>query len=125
MLIDTDVLIWYMRGNKKAYDIIENHNGFSISVINYIELLQGLRNKSEFDELRKAIKEWDTGIIYISEKISAKAMFYMESYYLSHSLSLADSLVGATAAVNGLSILTGNDKHYKQISEIKIIKFRP
>ena len=28
MLVDTDVLIWYMRGNKKAKQVIENQNDF-------------------------------------------------------------------------------------------------
>lgn len=28
MVIDTDVLIWYMRGNEKAYQLIENSNNF-------------------------------------------------------------------------------------------------
>jgi len=38
MVIDTDVLIWYMRGNEKAYQLIENSNNFFISVITYPEL---------------------------------------------------------------------------------------
>jgi len=35
MLIDTDVLIWYMRGNKKAYQLVENSNNFFISVVTH------------------------------------------------------------------------------------------
>lgn len=46
MIIDTDVLIWYMRGNGKAYERIENLNTFDISVITYMELVQGMRNKT-------------------------------------------------------------------------------
>ena len=42
MLIDTDVLVWYMRGNEKAKHLIRNTNDFSISVVTYIELVQGL-----------------------------------------------------------------------------------
>jgi predicted nucleic acid-binding protein len=53
MIIDTDVLIWYMRGNEKAYEIIENSPPFFISVLTYIELVQGMRNKSELNNLRK------------------------------------------------------------------------
>jgi hypothetical protein len=125
MLIDTDVLIWYLRGNENAYEIVESYNGFFISVVTYIELVQGMRNKSELNELRNAFRNWNTKIIYINEEISAKAMFYIERHFLSHSLELADALIGATAIVNGLSLLTGNTKHYEVITELEIQVFRP
>ncbi len=72
MLIDTDVLIWYMRGNEKAYQAVENSNNF-----------------------------------------------------LSHSMQLADALIGATAIAYGFPILTGNDKHYKVMKDLEIKKFVP
>jgi len=125
MIIDTDVLIWYMRGNIKAFNVIEDKHGFFVSVVTYIELIQGMRNKSELTELRRAFREWNTKILYINEEISSKAMFYIERHYLSHSLQLADALIASTALVNGLPILTGNDKHYKMIKELDIINFRP
>jgi len=125
MLIDTDVLIWYMRGNKKAYDAIEKSRDFSLSVVTYIELVQGMRNKSELNSFRKSLQGWQTKILYISEEISAKAMFYVEQHYLSHSLQLADALIGATAVTCGQPLLTANDKHYKIIKGMEIKKFRP
>ena len=125
MVIDTDVLIWYMRGNEKAYQIIESSNNFFISVITYMELVQGLRNKKELTQLRKALHIWKTQILYVSEEISAKAMFYVEQHFLSHSMQLADVLIGATAIAYGLPILTGNDKHYKTMKDLQIKKFVP
>ncbi len=125
MIIDTDILVWYMRGNRKAYKIVENMNEFSMSVVTYIELVQGMRNKKELLELRKAIKNWNCKIIHIDESISMKAMFYIERYYLSHSLQLADALIAATAIVNGLQLITGNDRHYGIIKELEIKRFRP
>jgi hypothetical protein len=125
MLIDTDVLIWYLRGNQNALEAIERENGFALSVVTYIELVQGMRNKKELIYLRKALRNWNTQILYLTEEISAKAMFYVEQYYLSHSLQLADALIGATTVSHGLQILTGNDKHYKIIKEIQISRFRP
>lgn len=125
MIIDTDVLIWYMRGNEKAYEIIENSNPFFISVVTYIELVQGMRDKKELNNLRKALHGWNAQILYISEEISAKAMFYVEQHFLSHSIQLADALIGATAIAYGRPILTVNDKHYKVIKDIHIKKFRP
>lgn len=125
MLIDTDVLIWYLRGNKNAQEIIESQNGFFVSAVTYIELVQGMRNKDELNELRFAFRNWNTKILYINEEITSKAMFYIERHFLSYSLELADALIGATAIVNGLPLLTGKDKHYKMIAEIDIKTFRP
>jgi predicted nucleic acid-binding protein len=114
-----------MRGNTNALKAIEKCKGFTISVVTYMELVQGMRNKKELASLRKALKSWNTKIIYITEEISSKAMFYVEQHYLSHSVELADALIGATAVSHGLSLLTGNDKHYKIVKEIKLSKFRP
>jgi hypothetical protein len=125
MLIDTDVLIWYMRGNEKAYQLVENSNNFFISVVTYMELVQGMRNKKELNQLRKALHAWNAQILYISEEISAKAMFYTEQYFLSHSMQLADALIGATAIAYGFPVLTGNDKHYKAMKDLEIKKFVP
>ncbi|MGM0611276.1 MAG: PIN domain-containing protein, partial [Thermodesulfobacteriota bacterium] len=85
----------------------------------------GMRNKNELNLLRKALHGFNAEIIYISEEISAKAMFHVEQYFLSHSLQLADALIGATATAHGKTLLTGNDKHYKIIKNLKLKKFRP
>ncbi len=125
MLIDTDVLIWYLRGNDKAYKAIESSGNFYISVVTYMELVQGMRNKKELNNLRKALHIWNAQILYISEEISAKAMFYVEQHFLGNAMQLADALIGATAIVYGNPVLTGNDKHYKVLKDLEIKRFRP
>jgi len=125
MLVDTDVLVWYMRGNEKARRVINSFNGFSISVVTYIELLQGLRNKEELNILRNSLKRLSAEIIYINEEISMKAMFLVEQYYLSHSIELADALIGATSMIYGLPLFTANTKHYTVIKNIIVKRFHP
>ncbi len=125
MIIDTDVLIWYLRGNEKAYEIVEESHNFYLSVVTYMELVQGMRSKKELNKLRKALHIWNAKILYISEEVSAKAMFYVEQHFLSHSMQLADALIGATAITYGVPILTGNDKHYKVMKNLQIKRFRP
>jgi predicted nucleic acid-binding protein len=49
----------------------------------------------------------------------------VENYFLSHSLELGDAIIASTALENQETILTGNDKHYKFISNIQIQKFKP
>ncbi|MBL6985953.1 MAG: type II toxin-antitoxin system VapC family toxin [Methylobacter sp.] len=125
MLVDTDVLIWYLKGNNHAKQEIEVLSGFFISVVTYIELVQGMRNKKELIALRRALRFWNAKVLYLSEDISAKAMFYVEQYYLSHSMQLADALISATAVANGLDLFTGNIKHYRVLKDISIKEFNP
>ena len=123
-LLDTDVLIWYLRGNQNAYDLIHSIGEFTISAVTYMELVQGMRNKEELRALKQALKQWRVKIIYMTEEISAKALFYVEEYFLSHSMQLADALIGATCATHGMTLYTANDKHYKIIKELDIFVFR-
>jgi predicted nucleic acid-binding protein len=125
LLIDTDVLIWYMMGNQKAFKIIEEQKGFFISVVSYMELVQGMHNKRELALLRKTMRNWNAKIIYLDEDISSKAMFYVEQHFLSYSLVIADALIGATAVSAGLKLLTTNVKHYKILKNIELETFRP
>jgi len=125
IMIDSDILIWYMRGNPKANKVIEKQNGFFISVVTYMELVQGMRNKQELTFLRSALRKWNAKILFINEDISAKAMFLVEQHYLSNSLVLADALIASTAISNGVKLLTGNTKHYKIIKNIELESFKP
>ena len=124
-IVDTDVLIWYLRGNQKALELIDSLDRFCISSVTYMELIQGMRDKKELKLLQQTLKSWGVKIIYISEEISAKALFFMEEYFLSHSMQLADSLIAATASNYGLELITANDKHYKVVKELDIKVFRP
>lgn len=125
MLVDTDVLIWYLKGNHAARQEIDRLSDLFISVVTYIELVQGLRNKQELTVLRRALRIWNAKVLYISEDISIKALFYVEQYYLSHAVQLADALIGATAVANGLELLTGNTKHYRILKDIPLKEFKP
>ncbi len=84
-----------------------------------------MRNKKELNSLRQALKIWNTKIIYISEDISAKAMFFVEQHFLTHSMQLAGALIGATAIFCGETVLTANDIHYKVLKDLQIKKFIP
>jgi predicted nucleic acid-binding protein len=125
MIVDTDVLIWYFRGNKNALNIIKKHTPFGISVITYMELIQGMRNKQELQTLKKYLKKWNVKVLQINESISARAMFLVENYYLSNSLELGDAIIGVTAQENQETLLTANYKHYKIIQDLNIEIFRP
>ncbi len=123
MIIDSDVLIWHLRGNEKARYTIHKNIPFSISVVTYIELIQGMRDKKEMNVLTKQLANWDVDIIQINQDISARAMIYVEQYHHSSSMELADALIAATCVSNSEILITGNEKHYKIVPNIQIKKF--
>ena len=90
----------------------------------YTGVIQGVRNKKELNAFKKALGVLNAQVIQIDELISTKAMFYVEQYALSHSMELADALIGASAVIKQLPILTGNGKHYKHLPEVKIQTFQ-
>lgn len=125
MIFDTDILIWYLRGNDKAVDLLVDSMPFSISIVTYIELLQGARNKLEMDKIKKSFAEMGVNIIPISVDISMKAVEFVEAYALNNGMKLADALIAGTCVETKLPLYTANDKHYKMIDGLKIYVFRP
>ena len=123
MIVDTDVLIWYSREHQKAIEVIHSFDTFFISVVTYMEIVQGARNKKELNTFKKALGILNVKIFQIDELVSTKAMFFVEKYSLSHSMEIADALIGATAIIKQIPLITGNDKHYRHLSEIEIKKF--
>ena len=124
MLVDTDVIIWYMRDHPKAIELLDSNKGFLISVVTYMELVQGMKNKEELKALKTALKLWKVKILQIDETISTKAMFYVEQYFLNHSMQLADALIGSTAILHQLPLHTGNLNHFSVFKELEIFPFQ-
>ena len=125
MLVDTDVLIWYMRGDERAREEVDGKKGFCMSVVTYMELVQGMRNKRELTALRGAMRQWQVKVLYLDHEISTRAADYVEEHFLSQSLQLADALIGATAVTHRLPLLTGDTRHYEVIRGLQIQRFLP
>src|SRR5690606_14429250 len=106
MLVDTDVVIWNLRGNKRAAKVLDQAARFSLSAVTYMELVQGLRDKTELQVLRRGIRLRGCEIIAIDNDISVRAMYLMENFSLSHNLQMADALIAATALSSGLPLMT-------------------
>lgn len=125
MIFDTDVLIWTLRGNLKAAKAINESGPRSVSVITYMELLQGARDGREVRAIKSFLKELQFALLPLTENIGHRASIYMEEYGLTISMSMADALIAATAMENNQSLITGNEKHYKAVKDLELIRFRP
>jgi len=125
MLIDTDVLVWYLRGNEHARKVLEREIPFEISAVTWAELIQGVRNKNEIRELKSLMKAWNTGILHVNEDISVRALLLVTDFGLSHAVRFADALIAATAIEYQETLLTGNTKHYSCIPMLDMKSYQP
>jgi predicted nucleic acid-binding protein len=125
MLFDTDVLIFVQRGNIKAAKLIEKTREHKISILTYMELLQGAKDKKQHKYTIDFLKTFDFEILPLTENIGHRAAVYVEEYSLSHNIRAGDAIIAATAVENGQSLSTANVKHFKHIKELDLVIFRP
>ena len=125
MLIDTVVIIWYMRGKTSAHNALQRIEPFELSAVTYMDWVQGMRNRKELASLEKALEKWRATVLPIKESISNTAVALIKQFFLSHSLQLADALVAWTALESGSILFTANDKHYRMVEGLNLQIFRP
>ena len=125
MLFDTDVVIWLLRGNRRAASVVDRAQDRDLSVVSYMELVQGARDKKDLRTIRAYLADVGFRVLPLSENIGHRATIYLEEYALKSSLAITDALIAATAAENDTALCSGNAKHYRAISEIVLKAFRP
>ncbi len=126
MIFDTDVLIWFMRGKTEAAEALASvpeENRF-ISVITYMELVQGVRDKAELRLLKEIIPQTGLNILPLSQSIGQWASELMDDFKLSSGLELADALIAATVLEAKQPFATANEKHYKSLG-LDLHVFKP
>jgi predicted nucleic acid-binding protein len=123
MLVDTDVLIWHLRGYPQATRRLDQLGPLTISAVSYLEAPQGLRNKAELAALQKMMLKRQATMLPLTEAITRRAIALMESLTLSHGVQIGDALIAATALEHGLPVLTANVKHFGAVDGLQIEAF--
>ena len=127
MTFDTDILIWYLRGNERARIFLADipFEQRLIPAMVYFELLQGCRGVDELRTVRKFVAQNFSKVLHISEQVSHRALSLLDRYSVSHGLEAADALIAATALVNRQRLATGNPAHYKALRGLDLVPFKP
>ena len=122
-LLDTCLLIDYLRGEPNVYDILVNNSGIklSMSTITMMELVIGAFNRREVNYIQKAFKDID--IIYIDNDISKLAENLIVEYSKSHNLQIDDALIAATSLKMNAELITNNISDFRYIPNIKLYQF--
>lgn len=120
LLVDTNILIDYLRQKPKAIAFIEQHGkaNLALSPIVIMELFQGVLNRVDFQRTRKALNGFV--VLDLDTSIAQLAMQLQQQYVLSHQLGIPDALLAATALIYDLELRTYNLKDFHFIPGIQL-----
>jgi len=120
ILIDTSVIIDYLRRKDKEYSFLyslaSSDNELFVSILTHSELYSG-KSVWEKKEARKTMEEIVSGftIINLTQEISITAGKIKAKY----NMDLFDAIIAATAIKGGLSLATLNIKDFEKIQDLK------
>jgi predicted nucleic acid-binding protein len=119
LLIDTDVLIEYLRGRSEAVEYLEGlTSDLYLSVISVAELFARVRDDEEEKSLKQLLLTFV--ILPVTEKTARLRGLYRRDYGGSHGTGLADALIAATSEENGADLVTFNRRHFPMVSKIMV-----
>ena len=110
-LLDSDVLIWLLRGRRETLQRLEALDGpFGISVISRAEIWAGAR-EAEHQQIEELFLS--LAIYSVDERIADKAGVFLRQYRRhGQPLELPDALIATTAIVHELALVTYNTAHF-------------
>lgn len=126
VVVDTDILSALMRNNPAVVANAEAYLGqyahLSLSIITRYEILRGLKANNA-KKRATAFEEFcaNNKILPITEDvISQAAEIYADLYKRGALIGDADILIAASAMVNGLGVVTNNERHFRRITNLHI-----
>ena len=120
-LLDTDVLIWILRGRKEVKNKVsklKEESPLAISVVSIAEIFRNIFPS----ELSTTEDFLNLHIIFELDQKTAKiAGLYCQQYQKQlKNLSLEDCMIAATANTNNLTLVSLNTKHFP-MKDIKLL----
>ncbi len=118
MLLDTCIIIDYLRGKPGAIDFLEGlSNVPAISTTTVAELYAGIKGKNEQALLKALVESFE--VYDLSITIAEEAGELYQKFKPSHGLDIIDAMIAATARVHSLKLATLNLKHFPMFPELK------
>ncbi len=118
LLIDRDVLIDFLRGDKLAISLFQRkRDSIVFSAISGAEIYAGIQGGKEETEVNRLFSIF--AVFPVTGEVARKAGEWIRIYRPSHSMEIPEALIGATCQVNSLELVTLNIKHYPMFPDLK------
>jgi predicted nucleic acid-binding protein len=117
-LVDTDVMIDFLRGHPKAVAWVNKHaSRIILSSIVTAELYAGVKGDEELDTLDDLVSLFP--VIPVSSALARAGGLHKRDYAKTHGVGLADAIVAATCEAENAELKTLNVKHYPMLKGLK------
>lgn len=118
ILLDTDVMVDFLRGYPKAVALVKSHAGtIVLSSIVVAELYAGVKGDRELATLDDFIALCH--VVPVTQEIARTGGIHKRDYAKSHGIGLADAIIAATAQAEEADLTTLNVKHYPMLKGIR------
>ncbi len=118
VLIDTDVMVDFLRGNPKAVALVTAHSArIILSAIVVAELYAGVRGDGELQTLDSLMSLFR--IVPVSPELARQGGLFKNEYAKSHGVGLADAIIAASAKAEHAELKTLNTKHYPMFKGLR------
>jgi predicted nucleic acid-binding protein len=125
VIFDSDVLIWFLRGEPAAIELLDSTADRAISIVTLMEVQQGAKSKLEMRTTREFFRQRAFRILPLTESVGHIAAGLIEEHALSCGLGVQDALIAATARDVGETLATANVRHFRPIANLDLKPFRP
>jgi len=116
LLIDTDVLVDYLRGQDDSASFLEARSEtLLVSAITVAELFAGVREGQERTALNTFLSAFE--VVPVTAPIAQRGGLLRRDFGKSHGAGLADALIAATAQETGARLVTLNAKHFPMVPD--------
>jgi len=118
ILLDTDVLVDFLRGHSKALAFVNaKSDRIILSTIVVAELYAGVKGEAEQVVLEDFISLFR--VIRVDAEIAKTGGLYKRDYAKSHGVGLAHAILAATAEAENAELKTLNTKHYPMFKGLR------
>lgn len=127
-LLDTDIVIYNMKGNASVQKNLRQHinDSISISVITLMELYYGARKSKKVPANLAKIKLLEQSIEAIPVGLESTEIFGLLKAQLEKTgnrLDDFDLIIASCALAHNLTLVTNNTKHFQRIDGLKLVNW--
>ena len=118
LLVDTDVMVDYLRGREKAVRFLKRHaERIVLSSITVAELYAGVKGRTERAMLDEVVSLFP--VIPVTAEAAKAAGLLKRDFGKSHGVGLADAMIAATVQAENAELKTLNVRHYPMLRGLK------